>query len=263
RSSTVLATMAAAKGLASLVNGEFADALASLARIWDPGAPTHHTMFALVTTADAIDAALGVGDRALASERAEVAARARDRWMAPVAVSADRYAQCALAGAEDLDRVAEELALAPIPVPFLHARAQLGLGTRFRRLRRIPEARRHLRGALDAFAAMPAPAWEQRSRDELRATGERLPYPPVSGRSILTPQEDRIAGFAASGLTNRQIAQRLFLSPRTVETHLYASFRKLGISERGQLADVLGTVDHPGPVPDYVAPTDAPGRAGE
>jgi DNA-binding NarL/FixJ family response regulator len=102
------------------------------------------------------------------------------------------------------------------------------------------EARPHLTAALDAFERVGARPWTERARAELRASG----VTPASAaqRDVLaelTPQQLQIARLAAAGLTNREIGERIFLSPRTVGFHLYRVFPKLGITGRAQLRDAL------------------------
>ena len=92
------------------------------------------------------------------------------------------------------------------------------------------------RDACDAFRARP---WAGRARRELRAAGESSPVGAVAGAAPLTAQELEIARLAASGLTNREIGRQLHLSHRTVGSHLYHAFPKLGITSRRQLAAVL------------------------
>src|SRR5262249_3359545 len=82
--------------------------------------------------------------------------------------------------------------------------------------------------------------WAERARQELRATGETSREPDAGAVEQLTPQELEIATLAAAGLTNREIGQRLYLSHRTVGSHLYHVFPKLGITSRSELAAALG-----------------------
>jgi DNA-binding CsgD family transcriptional regulator len=119
--------------------------------------------------------------------------------------------------------------------PFERSRMQLMLGSRLRRRKQILEAREPLRAARDGFDSMGAEPWAERARDELRAAGElsRSPAPAVWG--ALSAQELQVARMAAEGLSNRQIGERLYLSHRTVASHLYRIFPKLGITSRAQL----------------------------
>ena len=124
------------------------------------------------------------------------------------------------------------------PVPWHQARAQLAYGSWLRRQRRVTESREPLRAARAAFDALGAKPWALRADQELRATGERGWQPDDERPSAALPQEAQIAELAAQGLSNREIGQRLFLSHRTVGSHLYRIFPKLGITSRQQLAGV-------------------------
>jgi DNA-binding NarL/FixJ family response regulator len=111
-----------------------------------------------------------------------------------------------------------------------------------RRRRRSAESRGPLREATDLFDALGATRWSERARQELRATGEKIGPRAIDARDRLTPQEVQIARLAAAGLSNREIGERLFLSHRTVGSHLYRMFPKLGITARAQLRDVLASI---------------------
>ena len=120
--------------------------------------------------------------------------------------------------------------------PFERARTELAYGELLRRSRRRVDAREHLRTALDAFERLGATLWAERARVELRASGQTARKRDPSTRGQLTAQELQIAQFVARGLSNREVAAQLFLSPRTIAFHLRNIFRKLGLSSRTQLA---------------------------
>jgi DNA-binding NarL/FixJ family response regulator len=123
--------------------------------------------------------------------------------------------------------------------PFDLARIRLAYGERLRRAKATIEARAQLAAALETFERLGAAPWADRARGELRATGLSVGLADLGGVASLTPQQREIAALAAAGLTNKQIGERLFLSPRTVGTHLYQLFPKLGISSRAALRDAL------------------------
>jgi DNA-binding CsgD family transcriptional regulator len=123
--------------------------------------------------------------------------------------------------------------------PFDLARTQLLFGERLRRARATAHSRQLLTAARDAFQRLDARPWTQRAGNELRATGRTTGPTDLFGPASLTPQQLEIAKLAAEGLTNREIGERLFLSHRTVGTHLYQLFPKLGITSRAALRDAL------------------------
>ena len=126
--------------------------------------------------------------------------------------------------------------------PFFRARTLFSFGRWLRRQRRRAESRAPLREAIDLFDALGATRWSERARQELRATGEKIGPRTADARDHLTPQELQIAQLAAAGLSNREIGERLFLSHRTIGSHLYRIFPKLGITARAQLRDVLDSI---------------------
>ncbi|GAA3599950.1 helix-turn-helix transcriptional regulator [Kribbella ginsengisoli] len=127
----------------------------------------------------------------------------------------------------------------PARWPWLCARAHLARGEQLRRTRRTAHARRHLVTAQRMFTVMDARPWERRATHELRAAGVRPEAAPREVSLPLSPQELQIARMAARGLTNKEIGTVLALSPRTVSSHLYRIFPKLGITKRIQLASAL------------------------
>jgi DNA-binding CsgD family transcriptional regulator len=122
--------------------------------------------------------------------------------------------------------------------PFGQARTRLAYGEFLRRSRRRVDARPHLRAALEVFADLGAEPWAERARQELRASGETARKRDVTTTGNLTPQERQTALLVGAGLGNRDIAARLFLSPRTVEYHLSNAYQKLGVRSRGELAQL-------------------------
>jgi DNA-binding CsgD family transcriptional regulator len=139
-----------------------------------------------------------------------------------------------------------ETALAPdgFVSPFLIARTELLYGEWLRRQRQRREARPHLRRAADLFRQVGTTPWEERAEGELRATGEKARERDPSTLDQLTPQELQIAGLVAAGMTNRQVAAQLFLSPRTIDYHLRKVFSKLGVASRTELVQ-MGVAEQP------------------
>lgn len=136
--------------------------------------------------------------------------------------------------------------LAQSPSPLEYARALADLGAALRRSNQRSAAREPLRAALDHATRCGATALARRARDELVATGARPRRTVLAGPDALTPAESRVAGMAADGRSNRDIAQALFVSMKTVATHLGHTYQKLGLTSREELARALREV----PVPD-------------
>jgi DNA-binding CsgD family transcriptional regulator len=128
-----------------------------------------------------------------------------------------------------------------LAMPFELGRTLLVMGQMQRRAKRKAAAKQHLQQALGIFESLPAPLWVQRARADLSRIGLPPPAP-----LALTATEERVADLAASGHTNRQVAQALFLSPRTVEANLARVYRKLGVSSRAQLGAAMAR-RKPGP----------------
>jgi DNA-binding CsgD family transcriptional regulator len=130
--------------------------------------------------------------------------------------------------------------------PFERAQLRLDHAEWLRRRRRINDAKPVLTQALDTFRRLGARSWAQRAEAELRACGVAVggaPERDVLGE--LTPQQRQIVRLASDGLTDREIGDRLFLSPRTVSSHLYRSYPKLGVASRHQLRDVIALASSP------------------
>ena len=124
--------------------------------------------------------------------------------------------------------------------PYDRARTHLAYGEWLRRHRRRTAARVQLGEAQATFDRIGAHGWQQRVRAELVALGEPVPDLPAEGGGAggLTPQELQVVRRAARGLSNREIAAQLFLSPRTVGYHLYKAYPKLGVRRRAELGQL-------------------------
>src|SRR6185437_5111988 len=129
---------------------------------------------------------------------------------------------------------------------FDRARTELLLGEYLRRDARLADARAHLQSARVAFDELGATGWAERAGDALRASGGTSNGSVASKAAALEPQELQIARLVAHGHSNREVAARLFLSPRTVEADVRAIFAKLGISSRVELAECGFATDHSG-----------------
>ena len=123
--------------------------------------------------------------------------------------------------------------------PFERARTLLCYGERLRRARRRTDAREPLRAALGVFERLGATPWTERTRMELEATGEQVRRSEEPAMRRLTPQELQVALVVARGATNREAGAALFLSPKTIETHLGRIYRKVGVRSRTELAAFL------------------------
>ena len=238
----LLSLVALARGRQSLAQERFAEAHAHLLRIFDPSDAAYHEFVGGWVLADLADAALqGDGDR-------EVVHRFLREWKAVAAATGAphldaqlRYANAVLAD----DGNAEPLYASAMRAgaqgwPFYAARAQLAYGAWLRRQHRMTESRAPLREAAQSFEALGLLRYAERARRELRASGEAPRRRVPEAWAQLTPQELQIAQLAAEGLSNREIGERLYLSHRTVGSHLYRLFPKLGVTSRTQLRDVLG-----------------------
>jgi len=190
----------------------------------------------------AAEALLALGERDQAAELAATELALAERFGAPRTLTVARRA-VALAAAGDDERIerlrAAIAAVAAPDAPVERARCQVDLGAALRRAGHRRDAREPLRAALDAASAAGALALAARAEAELQATGARPRRVRLSGADALTPSERRVAELAAAGRSNPEIAQLLFVTRRTVETHLTSAYRKLDVSSREQLAFVL------------------------
>lgn len=120
--------------------------------------------------------------------------------------------------------------------PFDGARIRLSYGAWLRRQRRVVDSRAPLRAARDAFDWLGASGWADRARVELAVAGEDSTRRAPEAWDELTPQEVQVAQMVAQGLSNKEIGQRLYVSHRTIASHLYRMFPKLGVTSRAQIA---------------------------
>jgi DNA-binding CsgD family transcriptional regulator len=183
-----------------------------------------------------------LGDRERARPLADAALAHARRWGAPALLS---HALRALAmtadGPERLAALEQAVAvLGDSPARLVRAEALADLGAALRRAGRRADARPPLREALELARRCGAAGVARRAHDELAATGEKVRRHTPIGVESLTPSERRVAELAARGLTNRQIAQTLFVTVKTIETHLAAAYDKLGIRSRRELPVALG-----------------------
>jgi len=185
------------------------------------------------------------GARALAGEEVKLARR----WTAPRALGRALRVEGLVLGGEDGRRcLAEsEAVLRSSTARLEHAETLLALGASQRRSNQRAAARAPLTEALAAARACGAAPLAARAAEELAAAGGRPGRSTSSGLDALTPSERRVARLAADGLTNRAIAQELFVSQKTVEFHLGQVFRKLGIGARSELRERLPGPPQPGP----------------
>ncbi|MEV6169120.1 AAA family ATPase [Streptomyces sp. NPDC051954] len=229
-------------GLAELAKGNHGAAYAQLRRHFaEDGTALHHTF-----------SYLAIADLAAAAARAERPSEARtllERALARISPAPgprlDQLAGRARGLLADPDTAEKHFVTALADPagevwPFERAQLQLDYGEWLRRQRRVNDAKPVLGAALETLRRLGAAPWTRRAESELRACGVSVRSPrAASALDELTTQQREIVVLAGSGLTNGEIADRLFLSPRTVASHLYRSFPKLGIAGRHQLRDLI------------------------
>jgi DNA-binding CsgD family transcriptional regulator len=240
-----------ALGIAALAEGSHLLAFSQLRQLFsEDGVPVHH-VFSYHGVADLAAAAVRADRRMEGHDVLERALSHLNGTTSPrleqlIARARGVLADPAKAGAY-LDRGLSDPA--GDQWPFERAQLRLDYAEWLRRRRRINDAKPGLAEALATFRRLGARSWEQRAEAELRACGVAVPGAPGERDALgeLTPQQRQIVRLASDGLTNREIGDRLFLSPRTVGSHLYRSFPKLGVADRHQLRDVLTPESSPPP----------------
>ncbi len=239
-SNPMLSLVELARGRAALVGERYAEAHQHLARIFDLDDAVHHPFIGGWAIADLAEAVVrSGGDRDAVRQQV-------DEWDAIAKTTGAEYIQVQLAYAQPLlaeDDAGDELFREALAFnadwPYFRARTQLAFGAWLRRHRRTAESRTHLRDAANAFEALGMTRCANRARRELRASGESVRRNAPTAWDQLTAQELQIAQLASEGLTNREIGERLYLSHRTVGSHLYKLFPKLGITSRSELRVAL------------------------
>jgi DNA-binding CsgD family transcriptional regulator/tetratricopeptide (TPR) repeat protein len=198
-----------------------------------------HPLFRLVATPILVEATLLCGEPEPGPETLDALAKLAEQAQDPGRLAVVTRTRALLAPSAE---VAEALFVKALSnqrehgQPFERARTELAYGEFLRRAQRRTEARVQLRAALATFEGLSTPLWAERARAELEATGITARKRDPSTLDTLTPQELRIAKLVAGGATNRDVANQLFLSPKTVEYHLRKVFLKLGVSSRVELA---------------------------
>jgi DNA-binding CsgD family transcriptional regulator len=224
------------RGLAALGDGRPGEAFDELRHMVDPRDVAYqYPQCAWVIDYLAESASLsGRGEDALGSLR-HIEELAGDTTASGV-VRALAYARAVLAGEDEAEALFEEgIRLKVNASPWYCARVDLAYGSWLRRHRRVAESRRPVASAQAVFDALGAAAWSARAMRELHASGQRARRHKPDAWSKLSAQELQVAQLAAEGLTNREIGARLYLSHRTVGSHLYRVFPKLGVRSRSQL----------------------------
>ncbi|ACU73093.1 transcriptional regulator, LuxR family [Catenulispora acidiphila DSM 44928] len=230
---------------AALSAGDYETAYLYAIGITPPGEFRPYAYQASRTLLDLVEAARHTGRTEQARQHA-LAARDADLPKISPRLALLTYGALAMT-ADGEHEAAEMFALAEAHpdaarFPFELARIRLAHGIRVRHVEGRAAARRYLVPAAEAFERLGAAGWTERARAELRATGA-VPRASMLNLASLTWQERRIADLAASGLTNKEIGKRMHLSPRTVSSHLYRIFPKLGITTRAALRDALSRTE--------------------
>lgn len=243
-SSSLLAGVQLTRGIAALGAGRPEPAYDELHRVFVPTDPAHQKVQQLWAMSYLADAAVRTGRHEEARAQLASMERLTGASSALGPTIALEYTRAVLADHEAAEALYQAaLDGASRPFPWHRARIELAYGSWLRRQRRVLESRAPLRAARSTFDALGAHTWALRADHELRATGERGWRSAPDPREQLSPQETQIAELAALGLSNREIGERLFLSHRTVGSHLYRIFPKLGVTSRGQLAGALARGD--------------------
>ncbi|GAA4261006.1 helix-turn-helix transcriptional regulator [Dactylosporangium darangshiense] len=241
RLNNLLACVQLARGFGLIRAGRHTDAYHAMRRLFDPSDAAFHESERYHALAPLAEAARHAGlehdARPVVARMAELAATAP----APTLLVHLDYARAVLAADEDAEPLYRAaLARNLTRWPWHRARLELAYGSWLRRRRRMTESRIPLRAAHTTLELIGAATWAAQAALELRAAGERPAAAAPALHEVLTSQELQVARLAAQGLSNREIGERLYLSPRTISSILYRMFPKLNVTSRGQLAARLG-----------------------
>ena len=245
RLNSVSAYASHARAVAALGQGNFEQAYQHAAAVSPPGVLAPFVPHALWVLIDLVEAAIRTGRH---TEAVAHVAAMREAGIGAISSRLALNAAGAAAMVAPYERAAASFdAALAIPGaeqwPFDLARVQLLYGEWLRRDRSGGQPRAHLGTALDTFQRLGARPWQLRASRELRAAGAPPPAPVAT--AVLGPLDRQIAELAASGLTNKQIGDRLHLSHRTIAAHLYQIFPRLGIASRAALRDALDPLEAP------------------
>ena len=230
-------------GIADLADGSYLLAFTQLRQLFGEDGTPVHNIFSYLGLADIAAAAVRAERRMEGQDVIERALSHLDGPASPRLGQLIARARGILAGPDRAEAHFETALADPIgdQWPFERAQLRLDYAEWLRRQRRINDAKPVLTEVLATFRQLRARSWAQRTEVELRACGVAVGDAPGEPDALweLTPQQRQIVRLASDGLTNREIGDRLFLSPRTVSSHLYRSFPKLGVADRHQLRDVI------------------------
>jgi DNA-binding CsgD family transcriptional regulator/tetratricopeptide (TPR) repeat protein len=242
----MLAQVRAARGLAALGAGQYDEAFTQLRRVFETRDVSYHEHFRTFLVAELAEAAVHGGQRDAARAHMDELSARWNRTRSPILGAGLLVARPLLAPDDEAEKYFQDaLEDGLVDWPLHRGRVHLEYGVWLRRQRRSGEAREPLRVAHETFSGLGATPWADRAARELRAAGDVPGERPPAAWQNLTFQELQIANLAAEGLTNRQIGERLFLSHRTVGSHLYHIYPKLGIASRGHLRAALSELRGP------------------
>jgi DNA-binding CsgD family transcriptional regulator len=232
-----------AVGVSALADGSYLQAFTQLRGLFGEDGTPLHNYASYLGVADLAAAAVRADRRMEGQDVLEEALRQLGGTVSPRLEQLIARARGILAGPGEAEAHFDKALCDPAgdQWPFERAQLRLDYAEWLRRCRRINDAKPVLTLALETFRRLGARSWTQRTQGELRASGVTVTAAPGDGDALeaLTPQQRQIVRLASEGLTNREIADRLFLSARTVSSHLYRSFPKLGVADRHHLRDVI------------------------